>query len=45
MERQLITKAEQVDDIALLLVRMCKRRLAELIDERFPVHGNWQSLA
>jgi transposase len=45
MEKQLITKTERVDDIPLLVAQMRKMRLAELIDEQFPAHGNWQGLS
>jgi len=45
MKEQLIVNTERVDDITLLLARMHKMRLAELIDEQFPGHGNWQGLS
>lgn len=34
-----------MDDIPLLLAQMRKIRLAELIEQHFPAHGNWQGLS
>lgn len=45
MERQIITSTERVDDIPLLLAQLRKMQLAELIDDQFPAHGNWQGLS
>lgn len=43
---QLITtRTERVDDIPLLIAQMRKIGLAELIDQYFPAHGNWQGLS
>jgi transposase len=43
--QHLLTRTERVDDIPLLLAQMRQVRLAELIDEPFPTHGNWQGLS
>jgi len=42
---QFITRTERVDDIPLLLAQMRKLGLAELMDEHFAAHGNWQGLS
>ena len=34
-----------MDDIPLLLAQMRQIRLAELIEQHFPAHGNWQGLS
>ena len=39
-----ITRTERVDDIPLLLAQMEKMNIAALLDNHFPVHGNWQGL-
>ena len=43
--QQPIVRTERVDDIPLLLAQMRKIRLAEVIDEHFQTHGNWQGLS
>lgn len=43
--QQAIVRTERVDDIPLLLAQMHKIRLAEVIDEHFKTHGNWQGLS
>ena len=43
--QQLSTRTERVDDIPLLLAQMNKVHLSDLIDESFPMHGNWQGLS
>ena len=43
--QQAIVRTERVDDIPLLLAQMHKIRLAEVIDEHFKRHGNWQGLS
>jgi hypothetical protein len=40
-----ITRTERVDDILRLLAQMGKMNIAELLDKRFPMHGNWQGLS
>ena len=40
-----ITRAERIDDIPLLLAQMKKMSIAALLDEHFPMHGNWQGLS
>ena len=40
-----ITKNERVDDIPLLLAQMEKMQVANLLDNHFPTHGNWQGLS
>lgn len=41
----LTVRTERVDDMPLLLAQMDKLRLAELVDEHFPGHVNWQGLS
>lgn len=36
---------ERVDDIPLLLEQMQRMGLPTLLDEHFPIHGNWQGLS
>jgi transposase len=36
---------ERVDDIPLLLEQMQRMGLPTLLDEQFPIHGNWQGLS
>jgi hypothetical protein len=43
--QQLTTRAGRVDDIPLLLAQMRKIYLAELINQDFQAHGNWQGLS
>ncbi|MDP2902071.1 MAG: hypothetical protein Q8N96_03045, partial [Methylovulum sp.] len=40
-----ITKTERVDDIPLLLAQMDKMNIAALLNQHFPMHGNWQGLS
>lgn len=40
-----VTGIERVDDIPLLLAQLSKMGVASLLDEHFPVHGNWQGLS
>lgn len=37
-----IARTERVDDIPLLLEQMERMKIASLLDEHFPTHGNWQ---
>ena len=45
MTEQLTVTTERVDDIPVLLAHMSKMGLPSLLDEYFPVHGNWQGLS
>ena len=40
-----VSRIERVDDIPLLLAQLNKMEVAALLDEHFPVHGNWQGLS
>lgn len=40
-----ITRTERVDDIPLLLAQMDKMNIAALLNQHFPMHGNWQGLS
>jgi len=41
----LVAAIERIDDIPLLLAQMEKLKLAKLLDEEFPMHGNWDGLS
>jgi len=45
MTEQLTVSTERVDDIPVLVAHMIKMGLPSLLDEYFPVHGNWQGLS
>jgi transposase len=45
MTEELTVITERVDDIPVLLAHMIKMGLPNLLDEHFPVHGNWQGLS
>lgn len=45
MTENLTITTERVDDIPLLLAQMERMGLPDLLDERFPTHGNWQGLS
>lgn len=45
MTEQLTVTTERVDDIPILLAHMIKMGVPNLLDEYFPVHGNWQGLS
>ncbi|GIV88712.1 MAG: hypothetical protein KatS3mg055_1230 [Chloroflexus sp.] len=45
MAEELTITTERVDDIPLLIAWMERMGLAELVNEHFPVHGNWQGLS
>jgi transposase len=45
MTEQLTVTTERVDDIPVLVASMSKMGLPSLLDEYFPVHGNWQGLS
>ena len=40
-----VTRIERVDDIPLLLAQLAKMEVASLLDQHFPMHGNWQGLS
>ncbi len=40
-----ITRIERVDDIPLLLAQMARMKVARLLNQHFPMHGNWQGLS
>lgn len=45
MTEELIINTERVDDIPLLLAQEERMGIADLIDEHFVPHGNWQGLS
>ncbi|MBI5956079.1 MAG: IS1634 family transposase [Chloroflexi bacterium] len=45
MTEQLTVMIERVDDIPILIASMDRMGLAELVDEYFAPHGNWQGLS
>ena len=45
MTEQLTVTIERVDDIPVLLDSMERLGLAELVDQHFVPHGNWQGLS
>jgi len=45
MNDELEVKIERVDDIPLLLAHMQRMGVAELVDEQYPMHGNWRGLS
>jgi len=45
MTEELTVITERVDDIPLLLAQQERMGIAELIDEHFAPHGNWQGLS
>ena len=42
MTDDLTVTTERVDDIPVLLSQAKKMGLPDLLDEHFPVHGNWE---
>ncbi|MGC9084475.1 MAG: IS1634 family transposase [Anaerolineae bacterium] len=44
MTEELTITTERADDLPLLIAWMERMGLAELTDQHFPVHGNWQGL-
>jgi len=44
MTTGLVAAIERIDDIPLLLAQMEKIQLAKILDEQFPMHGNWGGL-
>lgn len=45
MTTPLVSAIERADDIPLLIAQMNKIQLAKLLDEEFPMHGNWSGLS
>jgi transposase len=45
MTDELTVITERVDDIPVLVAHMIRMGLPDLLDEHFPVHGNWQGLS
>src|SRR3989337_2321504 len=45
MTERLTVTTERVDDIPVLMASMERLGLAELVDEHFEAHGNWQGLS
>lgn len=45
MSDELTVIIERVDDIPVLIAKMERMGSAELLDEHFPTHGNWQGLS
>ena len=40
-----ITRTERVDDIPLLLAQMDKMNITALLNQLFPMYGNWRGLS
>lgn len=40
-----VTKIERIDDVPLLLAQMEKMQVSTLLDQYFPMHGNWKGLS
>jgi hypothetical protein len=38
-------ETERVDDVPLLLAQLDRMQVANLLDQHFPAHPNWQSLS
>src|SRR6266851_6921104 len=45
MTEQLNVTTERVDDIPILLTHSHKMGIAELLDEHFKPHGNWEGIS
>ena len=45
MSENLTITSERVDDIPLLLAQLDRMQVAQLLNEYFPTHGNWQGLS
>lgn len=45
MTKQLTLSHERVDDIPLLLAQLDRMHVAQLLDECFPTHGNWEGVS
>jgi hypothetical protein len=44
MNTELTIETERVDDISVLIGEMNRMGIAELVDEQFTMHGNWQGI-
>jgi transposase len=44
MSQKIIATHERVDDIPAIIAHLKNMRVAELLDQHFPTHGNWQGL-
>ncbi len=45
MSEELTVTSERVDDTPFLMAHMKRMRIPGLLDECFPVHGNWEGLS
>lgn len=45
MPEELTIITERIDDIPVLIAKLDRMGTAELLDEHFPTHGNWQGLS
>jgi transposase len=45
MSENLTIETERVDDVPLLLAQLERMQVAQLIDQHFPAHPNWQGLS
>lgn len=45
MSDRLRVETERVDDIPVLIAQIKRMGIPELVDDRFPAHGNWQGLS
>ena len=43
--KELTIETERVDDLPVLFAQLKKMQVAELLDQHFPTHGNWQGLS
>src|SRR5882672_772356 len=45
MSKQITATHERVDDIPAIIAHLKNMRVAELLDNHFPLNGNWQGLS
>jgi len=45
MAGTLTIRSERVDDISLLVAQLDRMGVQPLLDEHFPIHGNWVGLS
>src|SRR5438128_7865532 len=45
MSEKLTIEIERIDELPLLLAQLNQMQVAELLDQCFPQHGNWQGLS
>ena len=45
MTEELTINTERIDDIPILLAQLDRMQVGPMVDEYFPVHGNWQGLS